>query len=51
VLGEMTGPDARDALLRGTKCLRWTVRAACRTALARLEALQGSTTRGVRGVR
>jgi len=51
VLGEMNGPDARDALQRGSKCLRWTVRAACRTALARLEALQGSTARGVRGVR
>jgi hypothetical protein len=50
VLGEMDGPDTRDALRRGRKCLRWVVRDACRTALARLETLQGSGTRGVRGV-
>jgi HEAT repeat protein len=49
VLGEMDGPDTRDALRRGRKCLRWAVRAACRTALARMETLRGSTARGVRG--
>ncbi|MCJ7822780.1 MAG: HEAT repeat domain-containing protein [Armatimonadetes bacterium] len=48
VLGEMDGPDARDALRRGCKCLRRPVRAACRTALARLEALHGSGARRVR---
>lgn len=49
VLGEMDGPDAREALRRGSKSLRRAVRAVCRTALARMETLRGSTARGVRG--
>ena len=49
VLGEMDGPDAREALRRGSKSLRRAVRAVCRTALVRMETLQGSTARGVRG--
>ncbi len=50
VLGEMDGPDAREALRRGSRSLRRAVRAASRTALARLEALEGSTAGEARGV-